>query len=65
MKIINSSSLIEYMKLNFDTLSDEQYSEILQSTLQIYVEKPTNVNDAIELIISYSSMSLQYRPLFE
>lgn len=65
MILSNPQTLINFIDTNFDNLTNKQYSEILERTLQVYVEKPQTKNEAIELIVSYSSMSIQNRPLFD
>ena len=65
MILSNPQTLINFIDANFDNLTNKQYSEILERTLQVYVNKPPTKNEAIELIVSYASMSIQNRPLFE
>ena len=65
MILSNPQTLIDFINTNFDNLTNKQYSEILERTLQVYVNKPQTKNEAIELIVSYSSMSIQNRPLFD
>jgi hypothetical protein len=65
MILSNPQTLIDFMNSNFENLTNKQYSEVLERTLQVYVDKPPTKNEAIELIISYSSMSIQNRPLFD
>lgn len=65
MILSNPQTLINFIDNNFDNLTNKQYSKILEHTLQVYVEKPPTKNEAIELIVSYSSMSIQNRPLFD
>ena len=65
MILSNPQTLIDFINTNFERLTNEQYSEILERTLQVYVNKPPTKNEAIELIVSYSSMSIQNRPLFD
>ena len=65
MILSNPQTLIDFINTNFDNLTNKQYSEILERTLQVYVNKPPTKNEAIELIVSYSSMSIQNRPLFD
>lgn len=65
MILSNPQTLINFIDSNFDRLTNKQYSEVLEHTLQVYVEKPPTKNEAIELIVSYSSMSIQNRPLFD
>jgi hypothetical protein len=65
MILANPQTLIDFMNTNFERLTNKQYSEILERTLFIYAEKPPTKTEAIELIVSYSSMSIQNRPLFD
>jgi hypothetical protein len=65
MILTNPQTLIDFINTNFENLTNKQYSEVLERTLQVYVDKPPTKNEAIELIISYSSMSMQNRPLFD
>lgn len=65
MILSNPQTLIDFINTNFENLTNKQYSEILERTLQVYVNKPPTKNEAIELIVSYSSMSIQNRPLFD
>jgi hypothetical protein len=65
MILRNPQTLVDFIDTNFERLTNKQYSEILERTLQIYVEKPPTKNEAIELIVSYASMSIQNRPLFD
>ena len=65
MILSNPQTLIDFIDANFERLTNKQYSEVLEHTLQIFVNKPPTKNEAIELIISYSSMSITNRPLFE
>jgi hypothetical protein len=65
MILSNPQTLIDFMNSNFERLTNKQYSEILERTLQVYAEKPPTKNEAIELIVGYSSMSIQNRPLFD
>jgi hypothetical protein len=65
MILSNPQTLINFIDTNFERLTNKQYSEILERTLQVYVNKPPTKNEAIELIVSYSSMSIQNRPLFD
>ena len=65
MILSNPQTLIDFINTNFERLTNKQYSEILERTLQVYVNKPPTKNEAIELIVSYSSMSIQNRPLFD
>jgi hypothetical protein len=65
MILSNPQTLIDFIDTNFERLTNKQYSEILERTLLIYAEKPPTKNEAIELIVGYSSMSIQNRPLFD
>ena len=65
MILSNPQTLIDFINYNFERLTNKQYSEILERTLQVYVNKPQTKREAIELIVSYSSMSIQNRPLFD
>ena len=65
MILSNPQTLIDFIDTNFERLTNKQYSEILERTLQVYVNKPPTKDEAIELIVSYSSMSIQNRPLFD
>jgi hypothetical protein len=65
MILTNPQTLIDFINTNFENLTNKQYSEVLERTLKVYVDKPPTKNEAIELIISYSSMSIQNRPLFD
>ena len=65
MILMNPQTLIDFIDTNFERLTNKQYSEILERTLQVYVNKPPTKKEAIELIVSYASMSIQNRPLFD
>lgn len=65
MILSNPQTLIDFIDTNFERLTNKQYSEILERTLQVYVNKPPTKDEAIELIVSYASMSIQNRPLFD
>lgn len=65
MILSNPQTLIDFIDTNFERLTNKQYSEILERTLQVYVNKPQTKTEATELIISYASMSIKNRPLFE
>jgi hypothetical protein len=65
MTISTPQELIKYIEKNFDSLTDEQYFKLLNTTLKVYpLTKPTNVNEAILTINEMSILPLEIRPLF-
>ena len=65
MTISTPTELINYIKKNFDSLTDNQYQILINNTLKVFpFGKPKNVNEAISTINEMSKIPLETRPLF-
>jgi len=70
MKISNTEELKAFLKQNFDSITDEQYVELLAETLGVYErKKPANVDSLIKKIDSHWKILETYKehqelPLF-
>jgi hypothetical protein len=70
MKITNTEELKTFLKQNFDSITDEQYVELLAETLGVYErKKPENVDSLINKIDSHWKILETYKehqelPLF-
>ena len=70
MKISNTEELKTFLKQNFDSITDEQYVELLAETLGVYErKKPENVDSLINKIDTHWKILETYKehqelPLF-
>lgn len=65
MRIINTEQLVKYITSNYDNLSTEAYLKIINTTMHLYpLDKPQDVVDAIDMIVHFSNVPLEIRPLF-
>jgi asparagine synthetase B (glutamine-hydrolysing) len=70
MKISSTEELKAFLKQNFDSITDEQYVELLAETLGVYErKKPENVDSLIKKIDSHWRILETYKehqelPLF-
>jgi hypothetical protein len=70
MKITNTEELKTFLKQNFDSITDEQYVELLAETLGVYErKKPADVDSLINKIDSHWKILETYKehqelPLF-
>jgi len=70
MKISSTEELKAFLKQNFDSITDEQYVELLAETLGVYErKKPDNVDSLIKKIDSHWKILETYKehqelPLF-
>jgi hypothetical protein len=70
MKISNTEELKAFLKQNFDSITDEQYIEMMAETLGVYErKKPENVDSLIKKIDSHWKILETYKehqelPLF-
>ena len=65
-KAINTlKELIDYVNVNFDKLSDENFQKLLNTTLFIYpLRKPETKEEAIKMIEKWGVVPVESRPLF-
>jgi hypothetical protein len=57
--------LVLFILHYFDELNEQQWSNLMRETLQIYpFEKPKDVQEAIDIVWKYSSIPIGIRPLF-
>jgi hypothetical protein len=70
MKITNTEELKAFLKQNFDSITDEQYVELIAATLGVYERnKPADVDSLINKINSHWKILETYKehqelPLF-
>jgi hypothetical protein len=65
MTISTPQELIDFLKKNYVSLSDDQYFRLLNTTLKVYpLNKPKKIEDAINMIQEMSEIPLHCRPIF-
>lgn len=65
MTISTPKELIDFLKKNYLSLSDDQYFRLVNTTLKVYpLNKPKRLEDAIDMIQEMSNIPLQSRPIF-
>jgi hypothetical protein len=65
MIISTPQELIDFLKKNYLSLSDDQYFRLVNTTLKVYpLNKPKKLEDAINMIQEISEIPLHSRPIF-
>ena len=65
MIISTPQELIDFLKKNYLSLSDDQYFRLVNTTLKVYpLNKPKKIEDAINMIQEMSEIPLHSRPIF-
>ena len=54
--ISNIDELIDYLELNYDSLSEKDYGRILFETLDVYASKLESKEEAIKQILDYHKL---------